>query len=96
MVLLVRQLQLGYRYHYDKSSLRLLRVGCDLRIRLVRRWSLQHVEDPVAGVERRETDREDHPRVLVDHVDVLDLRDGRLDDGRSAPDRVQHLRSVVT
>lgn len=67
-----------------------------LRIRLVHGRSLQNVEDPVAGVERRKAHRKDDPRVLVDHVDVLDLRDGRLDDGRAAPDRVQHLGPVVT
>lgn len=57
--------------------------------------SLEHVEYPVAGVKGSEAHGKDDPRVLVDHVHVLDLRYGRLDDRGAPLDRVQHLRAAL-
>ena len=49
----------------------------------------EDVEAPVGHVEEEEGDREDEPRVLVDDVDVLDLRDDRLH-RRSSSLQVMH------
>lgn len=57
--------------------------------------SLQDVEDPVAEIEQQECHGENHPRVLVDDVDVLDFRHGVPDHGRSALYGVQHLWTVA-
>lgn len=59
-----------------------------------KRASLEKVEQPVASVEQQEGDRKHDPRVLVDDVDVLDLRHGGLEHQGAAPDGVQHLGSV--
>lgn len=57
--------------------------------------SLQDVEDPVAEVEQQERHGENHPRVLVDDVDVLDRRHRVSDHRRAALDGVQHLWTVA-
>lgn len=57
--------------------------------------SLQDVEDPVAEVEQQERHRENHPRVLVDDVDVLDFRHRVPDHRRATFDGVEHLWTVA-
>lgn len=53
--------------------------------------SVEDVEDPVDGVEDKEADGENDAGVGIDYVHVADFRDGRLDDGSSSPQSVNHL-----
>lgn len=65
---------------YDSSSWHLL---------------LYNIEDPVADIKREESDRKDDPRVLVDDVNVLDLRHRGPYHGSAAFESVQHFRAVT-
>lgn len=54
---------------------------------------LQYVEDPVAQVESTETNGEYQAGILVDNVDILDLRYGRPNRGGALLDGMHHAWS---
>lgn len=57
--------------------------------------SSKHIKDPVRGVEQEEGDGEDHARVFVDDVDVLDLWHGRAQRRRAPAQRRHDARPLA-